>query len=222
MQFNQKNFYIGKKVLITLGSTREHLDPVRFLSNASSGKMGLALAREFRARNAKVFLISGPGISADHGFPSCSVISAREMLSETVKRFPSCDLFISTAAVADFRPSKQKSRKIHKTGKTLQIRLISNPDILKTVTRKKTKQFCVGFALEDSNPVRNAQRKMKEKKCDLMILNSPKTIGSNSIEATLLDPEGNVVWLGNLKKEECAKKICLAIMETIKRKSSTN
>lgn len=215
-----RSVFSGKKILITLGPTREYLDPVRFLSNASSGKMGLAIARQLRSCRAKIFLVCGPGICPPNNFSFRPVESAMEMLKEVLKRFPQCDIFISAAAVADYRPAKMRTRKIHKKKISWSLPLLKNPDILSTMSRRKTKQFCVGFALEDHGGLKNATKKMKKKNCDLMVLNSPASMESNFINATILSPTGLIRKLGKISKERCAEKLCQTIAQLISKKNS--
>ena len=214
-----REFYKGKRVLITLGSTREYLDPVRFLTNASSGKMGQALAHVFRSYGAKVFLICGPAIAPPKKFPFVAVGSAREMFAQVKKRFPLSDIFVSAAAVSDFRAENRSLRKI-KREKEMFLKLVPNPDILENVTRKKGGRFCVGFALEESasgaRAIQRAKEKMAKKRCDLLILNSPSSMESGWIRATILSPEGLILSLGKVSKEMCAKKICGAIAESLR------
>lgn len=201
----------GKKVLLTVGATREYLDPVRFFSNASSGKLGLALAKAFYSSGARPFLICGPQIGLPPFLHGVSVVSAREMYAEAKKHFPDSDIFVSSAAVADYRPQKKKLKKIRKNQKELFLELVPNPDILRLLARKKKHQFCIGFALEDVNGLKNARRKMKEKNCDLMVLNSTKTMGSDFIRPTVLTNNGKILRFKRMSKTQFAKKLCKTI-----------
>lgn len=210
-----KILFKNKKVLITIGPTQEYLDPVRFLSNASSGKMGLTIAKKLRSYGADLFLICGPGISPPKKFRFCSVTSAQEMLKEVQKMFLQSDFFISSAAVSDYRPKKITQKKIHKNRNSWSLSLTRNPDILATVTKKKTKQFCVGFALEDSNGLKRAVKKMKEKRCDLIVLNSPDSIGSDHIHATIIFWDGTIWSLGQTSKKKFSEKLCQAIVHSL-------
>jgi phosphopantothenoylcysteine decarboxylase/phosphopantothenate--cysteine ligase len=203
----------NKKILITLGPTREYLDPVRFLSNTSSGQMGLALARQLKKLKAKPFLICGPGVDCHKEFPCVSVISAKDMLAEVLKRFKKCSIFISVAAVSDYCPKKVSRKKIKIDYPTLELK--PNPDILYQVGKKKTKQISVGFSLEDTLNLKEAQKKMIQKNCDLMLLNTTATMGANYIQSVLLWKNHSPWFLGRLTKKECAKKICQAIQNCL-------
>ena len=203
-----------KIALVTAGPTREYLDPVRYLSNASSGRMGTALAQELKSLGFQVTLILGPGVLSPAAIPSVRVVSASQMYREVAKRFSKCGLFISTAAVSDFRPEFERRGKIRRTGKSLLLKLVPNPDILYEMGRRKRDQVCVGFALEDGQGLRRAFAKMFRKKCDLMVLNGPRSIESDKISATLLFPDQSVKKLGKIKKKECARKICRVILQS--------
>jgi phosphopantothenoylcysteine decarboxylase / phosphopantothenate---cysteine ligase len=175
------NYFQNKKILITAGPTYEKLDPVRFIGNFSTGKMGYALAEELANEGAKVILISGPTcLNIDH--PNITVIpivSANEMLHEALTFFPQTDLTILAAAVADYRPKEFSETKIKKNEDDLTIYLVKNPDIFKTLGQLKTKkQIIIGFALETNNEIENAQMKLKNKNGDAIILNSLNDIGA--------------------------------------------
>ena len=206
----------NKKVLITLGPTREYLDSVRFLSNGSSGKMGLALAQEFLRAGARVTLIAGPGVEGTAlRAKRIPVVSALQMFAAVQKEFKACDYFISAAAVSDFRAEKISAEKI-KRKTAMQLRLIPNPDILAEVAQHKKNQICVGFALEDAKNskeknIRTALEKLRKKNCDWIILNSTTSMESEKIDAVLISSDGSIKNLGRIRKAECAKKICQAI-----------
>lgn len=210
-----KTFFRKKKVLITVGPTREYLDPVRFISNGSSGKVGLAIAKMFRSLGAKVFLVCGPGVSPPLNIKAFSVVSAREMLQRSEKIFFRSDFFVACAAVSDYRPGKISSKKIHKEAQSFHLHLVRNPDILACLAGKKTKQFCVGFALEDSDGMKNAIRKLKQKNCDLMVLNSVDSMESDFINAAIIFSTGRVWKLGKISKNKFAEKLCRAIVQSI-------
>lgn len=160
----------GVKVTITAGPTREALDPVRFLSNHSSGKMGYALARAAQEAGAKVTLISGPvALAAPERVALVRVESAREML-EACQAAPG-DIFIAVAAVADYRPAQVAQQKIKKAAETLSLELVRNPDILATIARSTPRPFCVGFAAETEALQEHALRKLEEKQLDMIIGN---------------------------------------------------
>ena len=182
------NLLSGKKVLITLGGTREAIDPVRFISNHSSGKMGMALAHASIQAGAKTTLIVGSiSIGLEKRAEIIEVISAEEMYQAVMKRIESQDLFISCAAVADFRTKKVSKNKIKKNNQSMSIELIENRDILASVCQLNKKPICIGFAAETENFIENAKIKLKQKRCDAILLNdiSNTEIGLNSDENEL-------------------------------------
>ena len=175
----------GKNVLITLGGTREAIDPVRFISNHSSGKMGMALAHACIQAGAKTTLIVGSiSIELEKRAEIIQVISAEEMYQAVMKQIDNQDLFISCAAVADFRPKKVSKNKIKKDNQSMTIELIENRDILASVCQLKKKPICIGFAAETENHIINANNKLIKKQCDAIILNdiSQTEIGLNADE----------------------------------------
>ena len=170
----------GKTVLITAGPTYESLDPVRFIGNHSSGKMGFSLAEEAAKRGGKVMLISGPS-SLDISHPNIEihrVTSAKEMFNEVFNYYENSDITIASAAVADYAPKEIASEKIKKNDDSLTIELVKNPDILKTMGERKSKQFLVGFALETQNEEENALGKLQKKNLDMIVLNSLRDEGA--------------------------------------------
>lgn len=170
----------GKTVLITAGPTYEAIDPVRFIGNHSSGKMGFSLAEEAAKRGAKVILISGPSSErAQHqNIEIHRVTSAKEMYDEVFKHYQNADIAIASAAVADYAPKEIAKEKIKKNDDSLTIELVKNPDILKTMGERKTKQFLVGFALETQNEEENAKGKLQKKNLDMIVLNSLRDEGA--------------------------------------------
>lgn len=177
---NQAKSLAGKTVLITAGPTYEALDPVRFIGNHSSGKMGFSLAEEAAKRGAKVILISGPSSEKiDHqNIEIHRVTAAKEMFDEVFKYYENADIAIASAAVADYAPKEMAKEKIKKSGDSLTIELVKNPDILKTMGEKKSKQFLVGFALETQNEEENAKGKLEKKNLDMIVLNSLRDEGA--------------------------------------------
>ena len=170
----------GKTVLITAGPTYESIDPVRFIGNHSSGKMGYSLAEEAAKRGAKVMLISGPS-SLDISHPNIEihrVTSAKEMFNEVFNYYENSDITIASAAVADYAPKEIASEKIKKNDDSLTIELVKNPDILKTMGERKSRQFLVGFALETQNEEENALGKLQKKNLDMIVLNSLRDEGA--------------------------------------------
>jgi phosphopantothenoylcysteine decarboxylase/phosphopantothenate--cysteine ligase len=183
----------GKKVVITAGPTREAIDPVRYISNHSSGKMGYALAQAAAEAGAKTVLISGPTqlVVPDH-IEFISVTTAQEMLAASLQQAAGCDLFIAAAAVADYRPIQIAAQKIKKTGdEIVTLELVKNPDIVASITALDNKPFTVGFAAESENLIAYAQQKLQRKNLDLVIANniSVTGIGFNSDDnaVTLID-----------------------------------
>ena len=170
----------GKTVLITAGPTYEAIDPVRFIGNHSSGKMGFSLAEEASKRGAKVILISGPSsqVIDDKNVTLHKVTSAKEMLAKVFEFYDKIDIGIASAAVADYAPKEVAKEKIKKNDDNLTIELIKNPDILKTMGEKKTHQFLVGFALETQNEEENAKGKLAKKNLDMVVLNSLRDEGA--------------------------------------------
>ncbi|WP_336689287.1 MULTISPECIES: bifunctional phosphopantothenoylcysteine decarboxylase/phosphopantothenate--cysteine ligase CoaBC [unclassified Chryseobacterium] len=170
----------GKTVLITAGPTYEAIDPVRFIGNHSSGKMGFSLAEEAAKRGAKVILISGPSAQKinNENVELHKVTSAKEMLSKVLEFYDTTDIGIASAAVADYAPKEVAKEKIKKNDENLMIELVKNPDILKTMGEKKTHQFLVGFALETQNEEENAKGKLEKKNLDMIVLNSLRDEGA--------------------------------------------
>jgi len=179
--FNASKEFKGKKVLITMGPTQEALDPVRFISNHSSGKMGLALAKAFKERGADVYVVSGP-ISLEvqkEKFHWKDVSTANEMFKESSLLHPQMDICVFAAAVADYTPAKVSEEKIKKTDSKVTLELKKNVDIAAELGKsKKINQIHVGFALETENEKENAKAKLQKKNFDLIVLNSTREEGA--------------------------------------------
>ena len=177
---NQSKNLEGKTVLITAGPTYEAIDPVRFIGNHSSGKMGFSLAEEAVKRGAKVILISGPTSqnTCTKNIEIHRVTSAKEMYEQVFKYYEKVDIAIASAAVADYAPKIVAKEKIKKSEEEFTIELVKNPDILKTMGEKKTHQFLVGFALETQNEEENAKSKLQKKNLDMIVLNSLRDEGA--------------------------------------------
>ena len=177
---NQSKNLEGKTVLITAGPTYEAIDPVRFIGNHSSGKMGFSLAEEAVKRGAKVILISGPtSQNTNHkNIEIHRVTTAKEMYEQVFKYYEKVDIAIASAAVADYAPKIVAKEKIKKSEEEFTIELVKNPDILKTMGEKKTHQFLVGFALETQNEEENAKSKLQKKNLDMIVLNSLRDEGA--------------------------------------------
>ena len=200
---------IGKKILVSAGPTYEDIDPVRFIGNRSSGKMGYAIAKAAFLRGADVTLISGP--SSQNIYPEIKLIkvrSASEMEKAVKKEVDKNNLLIMSAAVSDFRPVETSSNKIKKEKGTLEIKLQLNTDILSSIKSKKAK--IIGFALETQNELNNAKKKLKEKKLGMIVLNSPgKETGFevDTNKVTLLKQDGRTIKFPLLSKFQVANKI---------------
>jgi phosphopantothenoylcysteine decarboxylase / phosphopantothenate---cysteine ligase len=199
----------GLKILVTAGPTHEPLDPVRYISNPSSGKMGYAIAEQARLRGADVTLISGPTrLDPPHGVKVIPCKQAREMNELVQHHLPACDVLVMVAAVGDFSAEKVQKEKIKKNGEPLTLKLMPNPDILQEVAKIKTDQFIVGFAAESQNVVQSAQEKLKRKQLDLIVANDISAPGigfqSDSNQVTLIDKEGRIDSLPRLSKREIA------------------
>jgi len=205
----------GKKVLITAGPTVEAIDPVRFISNHSTGKMGFALAEAFLNEGAEVMMVKGP-TPTDlnvHGIRTVSVTNAYQMHDETIIRAKDADIIVMAAAVADYTPEQISSTKIKKgKGEEMEIRLVKTPDILKDLgERKKANQILVGFALETDNEEANAKQKLHNKNLDLIVLNSLQNTGAgfghDTNKITIIDKKGKTKNFELKSKADVAKDI---------------
>ena len=201
----------GKHLLINAGPTRENIDPVRFISNHSTGKMGVAIANAAAAYGAHVTLVLGPvnQLTVSPAIEVIKVISAAEMAKECLSRFPECDIAILAAAVADYTPEKVADAKIKKSDDELVIRLIPTADIASEMGKiKKPDQLLVGFALETDNEIRNAAWKLQSKHLDLIILNSLRDEGAgfgyDTNRITMIDRNNNIDKFELKSKEEVA------------------
>jgi len=203
----------GKEVLITAGPTYEAIDPVRFIGNHSSGKMGYAIAEEAARLGANVTLVSGPVNIAleNNSIKIIDVVSAEEMYQAVTNYFESCDIAIFAAAVADYRPIEVASEKIKKKDSTLNIQLEKTTDILASVGNEKSNQFLVGFALETENELENAKDKLKKKNLDLIVLNSLKDRGAgfkkDTNKITLIAKDNKTIPFQVKPKQEVARDI---------------
>ncbi len=178
----------GRSVLITSGPTREYLDPVRFLTNASSGAMGFALAAAAKKAGAKVTVISGPTwLEPPRGIHVVKIGTALEMRKETLRRVRAATVIIGAAAVSDWRVATVKAQKIKRNASPLRLTLIPNPDIIKDAAAKRRPgQVFVGFALETRRLAAHARRKLARKGLDLVVANGPASLASGRIAATLV------------------------------------
>ena len=213
----QNNSLSGKKVLITIGGTIEAIDPVRFLSNHSSGKMGMALAYESIQAGAETTLVIGSiSVDVEKRAKTIFVTSGNEMHEAVMTNIHDQDLFISCAAVSDYRPKKVSPHKIKKDSNKQSIELVANKDILGDVCQLKNKPICIGFAAETENYLNNANQKLKNKNCDAIILNdvSNSKIGLKSDENEVYFITRNVSEkINKNSKQIIAKKIVKKIIE---------
>ena len=216
----------GKKVLITAGPTVEQIDPVRFISNNSTGKMGIALAEAFRDRGADVHLVLGPtGESAPEGVKTEHVRSAEEMYNACIREFSNTQIAVMSAAVADYTPVYIAGEKIKKKDEALTIELKKTKDILKSLGEiKNDGQFLAGFALETNNEVENAMAKLKNKNADIIILNSLRDkdagFGHNTNKISIFDKNGAATNFELKSKKMVADDIADYILKRIDEKNS--
>jgi len=210
----------GKKVMVSGGPTYEPIDPVRFIGNHSSGKMGLAIAEELYARGADVTLIMGPSAVnlPENGIKSVRVNTAEEMYAACEKQFNKSDIGVMAAAVADYTPVKVAATKVKKTGDEFVIELKKTKDILKSLGQKKSsKQVLVGFALETNNEREYALGKLKNKKADMIVMNSLNDVGAgfgtDTNKITIFDKSGKEFKYKLMSKKEAAKNIVDIIIQ---------
>ena len=202
------------RMLITAGPTREHLDPVRFISNCSTGKMGFAIAQCAAARGHAVTLVAGPvALATPPGVGRVDVISARDMLAAVEKHLPECEALVMCAAVADWRPRQTSAVKLKKRGMSPVLELEANPDILATIRTRKQGRLFVGFAAETGDPRPEGRRKMAEKGMDLLVANDVSQPGAgfavDTNVVTLMTRDGAELTLPLLSKPEVAQRIVI-------------
>lgn len=209
----------GHVVLVSAGPTQEPIDPVRFLSNRSSGKMGYAIAAAARARGAEVILVSGPSsLNSDPGITTVRVNTAAEMADALCRHFPACTVLIMAAAVADFRPKESAMQKVKKQGKAeLVLELEATPDILAMLSARRTSQIMVGFAAETERILSHATDKLKAKGLDLIVANDVTQtgggFGSDDNAVVILSAKGEQRNLGLMSKRRLADEILTAVRE---------
>ena len=211
----------GLRVLVTAGPTREAVDPVRYISNHSTGKMGYAIARNCMLRGAKVTLVTGKTSLTPPPFvETIPVISAQDMCDAVLSISPEQDIIVKAAAVADFRPAETADEKIKKTKDSMQLSLTRTQDILGTLgMKKKPGQFLCGFAMETQNLMENAKKKLVKKNLDMIVANNLKVdgagFGTDTNVVTLITPE-NVTELDLLSKDEVAEKVMDEILQKMR------
>jgi len=217
--FLHKNELSGKKILITAGPTYEKIDPVRFIGNHSTGKMGVAIAEEMQSRGGDVTLVLGPsGVKVNGGIQVINVTSAAQMLEACKEKFATADITIMSAAVADYTPVEIAEEKIKKSEKTFSLSLTKTTDILKTLgALKASNQVLVGFALESNNEKEYALQKMQTKNADMIVLNSLQDAGAgfghDTNKITIFDKTGNTYLFEMKTKKEVAKDIVNTIIQ---------
>lgn len=208
-KLNVKRDLEGKRVLVTAGPTREAIDPVRYITNRSSGKMGYAIAEAAAERGADVTLISGPvSLRTPDGVKRVDIVSSDELCDSVIERFPGCDILVMAAAPADFTPAEFSSEKIKKGGDNLTLNLRATRDILKTIAPLKSNQKVMGFAAETHNVENNAIEKLKRKKLDFIAANDVTAegagFGTDTNIITLYGADGSREHSGMVTKREAA------------------
>jgi phosphopantothenoylcysteine decarboxylase / phosphopantothenate---cysteine ligase len=209
------------RILITSGPTRQYLDPVRYLTNASSGRMGCALAEAALDLGHHVVIVSGP---VQVAYPSAAevvpVISTEDLLDACSRLFPQCDGLIGAAAPCDYRPVRVAENKIRKTGDGLTLHLVETPDVVATVgANRQPHQWLVGFALETEDQRFRALAKLQRKSCDLMVINGPQAMDAADNSVEMLDPSGEIVASFRGSKPLVARGILGVIERRLIRKS---
>ncbi|MDR3540897.1 MAG: bifunctional phosphopantothenoylcysteine decarboxylase/phosphopantothenate--cysteine ligase CoaBC [Desulfosporosinus sp.] len=208
--FGGKDWLKGKRALVTAGGTREPLDPVRYLGNRSSGRMGYAIAQALQEAGAETVLVSAPtDLATPPGVTRISVQTALEMYDAVLAHFSEVDVVVKAAAVADYRPAVQAEQKIKKDGTSRTLELVPNPDILAELGRKKTSQILVGFAAETENLLTNAQHKMQRKNVNLIVANDVTKpgagFGSPTNIVSFLFPDGRKIDFPQISKLEVGR-----------------
>jgi phosphopantothenoylcysteine decarboxylase/phosphopantothenate--cysteine ligase len=219
-----KTILKGKTVLVTAGRTEEEIDPVRVITNRSSGKMGFALAQESYFHGAKVILVTGPhSLSPLPGIEYVQVGTALEMHQEVEKRIQDVDIMIASAAVSDYRSKDILFRKMKRTKKNVKLDLVSNPDIIAGIGKQKGQRILVGFALETDNEEKNALEKMHKKNLDMIVLNNPVESGSgfatNTNKVTIYFRKGKPLDLPLMSKTEVAENVLTQVVGIIGKSS---
>ncbi len=202
----------GKRLLISAGPTAEDMDPVRYLTNRSSGKMGIALARVAFRRGAEVTLILGPvSTPVPSVIPTVRVRSAAQMAEAVLERFPQCDAYFGAAALADYTPEAQVYHKIKKLDSGLDLNLKRTTDVLRALSTQKNKQKVIGFSVETNNILENSKRKLLEKALDMIVINNPKEAGAafavDTNRVTVLKKSGETVDFPLLSKLELSNRL---------------
>ncbi|RNC29467.1 MAG: Coenzyme A biosynthesis bifunctional protein CoaBC [Candidatus Dichloromethanomonas elyunquensis] len=221
--FTGKQLMEGQKVLVTAGGTREPLDPVRYIGNFSSGKMGYAVARAFHEAGAEVTLVSASvDLPVPAGVQAIKVLTAEEMYHEVMKAFDGQDIVVKAAAVADYRPAVFQGQKIKKKSQNLNLELTPNPDILLSLGQKKKHQILVGFAAETHDAVGNGMEKMRKKNADILVVNDVTVpgagFGTDTNIVSFLFLDGRRIDLPMMSKLDVARELVkeIAFLKKVK------
>ena len=206
------------RILLTSGPTRQYLDPVRYLSNGSSGRMGKALAEAALEAGHEVVIVSGP---VEVQYPPAArvlpVISTEEMLEACLGVFPQCDGLIAAAAPCDYRPKVVAAQKIRKTGGTLDVQFVETPDIVARLAAVRTSQWMVAFALETEDLRMRAMQKLERKKCDLIVVNGPAAMYAADTKIEVIDAQGEILAAVAGSKRRVAKALLRLIQSRLMR-----
>ncbi len=220
--FSSKKKLKSKRILVTAGPTFEPIDPVRFIGNYSSGKMGFAIAEELANQGAEVLLVSGPSHleTSNSLITRINIQTAQEMYNKSVKQFPDCDAAIMSAAVADFKPVVQFNKKVKRGKDDIQITLEPNKDIAAELGKmKKKNQVLVGFALETNDEIKNAKKKIKNKNLDFIVLNSLNEDGAgfgyDTNKINIIDNKDNITEFNIKAKKDVAVDIVNALIRSL-------
>jgi phosphopantothenoylcysteine decarboxylase/phosphopantothenate--cysteine ligase len=204
------------RILITSGPTRQYLDPVRYLTNASSGRMGAALAEAAIAAGHRVVIVSGP---VEAAYPAeaevLNILSTEDLLEACLKIFPECDGLIAAAAPCDYRPRAVAKHKIRKTGDALHLELLETPDVVASLSEIKNRQWMVAFALETEDKHLRAMQKLERKSCDLIVVNGPEAVNAADTAVEILDAAGEVVAAFSGGKRQVGRDILRVIGERL-------
>lgn len=211
------------RILITAGPTREYLDPVRFLTNASTGKMGYACAAAATRRGHQVTLVSGPvALKRPAGVERIDVLSSTEMYEAVLAHYPVCDAVIMTAAVCDYRPAQRSTHKLTKQPDGLLLPLVRTADILAALGRQKQRQVLIGFAVQDRAARSRARGKLADKNLDAIVLNGPAAFGADGAEAALLVRGRPWEPLGAIRKTVLATRLVRLAEQLVRQRAQAH
>lgn len=204
----RKQLLAGKKVLVTLGRTKEYLDPIRFISNDSSGRFGLEISKAAKRSGADVTIVAGyTDIPIPSSFHTIRVTNTASMKTETLALLQKMDIIIMNAACSDFSPERKEKEKMKKGAGGITVSLKRTPDILSHIKEKKKKQLIVGFSLDTKDKVASAKKKMKEKGVDIMVANTAPSIGGDQVEMLILTKQESAKHFKKMRKREAAQRI---------------